>query len=66
LSPHEVAVSRPLLSQCPPKPPSDQALDHGSVVTLRDIGLAFLGTIADIVMLEVQVEVNVVAEHILP
>jgi hypothetical protein len=66
LRPHEVAVTGAFLNKTPPEPPFDESLDHGSIVATGDIGLPLLGTVADLIVSQVQIEVNVVADHVLP
>ena len=66
LRPHELAIAAPLLHNAPPEPALEQSPDHGAVVARSDVGLPLPGPVGDVVVLEVEVEVDVVAEHVLP
>lgn len=55
LRPHELTITRPLLHNTPPKPPLQQPLNHRPIVACSDIRLPLLGSIGDIIMLEIKV-----------
>lgn len=66
LSPYEVAVWSTLIHDSPPESTLDQALDHGSIVACRDIRLPLLRSIGNIIAFQVQIDIDIMAEHVLP
>jgi hypothetical protein len=50
----------------PPKPTLDESLDHGPVVASSNVGLPLLGAVGKVVTFEVEIDVDVVADHVLP
>jgi hypothetical protein len=66
LSPHKIAVWSALIHNTPPKSALNQALDHSPIVAFRNIGLPLLRPIGNIIAFQVQIDVYIMAEHILP
>jgi hypothetical protein len=55
-----------LIHYVPPKSALDQPLNHGTIVAGCNIGFPFLGAVGNIIAFDVQIDVDIVTEHILP
>lgn len=66
LSPNKVAVGSAFIHDGPPKSTLDQALDHGSIVACSNIGLPLLRPVNNVIEFQVQIDVDIMTEHVLP
>jgi hypothetical protein len=66
LSPYEVAVGSTFFHNTPPEPTFDQALDHGAIVACRDVGFPLLRPVGNVIAFQVQIDVDIMTEHVLP